>query len=195
MYVYILGGFLGSGKTTLLMKIASMYSQQKRQIAILVNEAGQVGVDGNTLRAQGYDAIELPDGCICCSLAGTLQDAITNIKEDIDPEVLIIEPTGLALPHKVEELVRYNLEEEDESFIIGVMDIQRFEDLIKKKEEFFKRQMLGTEFILINKSDIAVPEKLEEAKAFMKEKFPGKPVFAVSTKTGAGMEQVYEMMK
>lgn len=195
MYVYILGGFLGSGKTTLLMKLASMYSKRNVKVAILVNESGEIGVDGATLRAEGYDAIELPDGCICCSLSGTLQSALKNIKRDIDPDVIIIEPTGLALPHKVKDLVHYSMIDPDEMFIIGIADIQRFDDLIKKKEEFFKRQMQGADFILINKSDLATLEKMASATGWLKSQYPDKPVIPVSTKTGENLERVYEMMQ
>jgi len=53
MYVYILGGFLGSGKTTLLMKLASMYTKRGLKTALLVNESGEIGVDGATLRPRG----------------------------------------------------------------------------------------------------------------------------------------------
>lgn len=186
---------MGSGKTTLLMKLASMYSKRNVKVAILVNESGEIGVDGATLRAEGYDAIELPDGCICCSLSGTLQSALKNIKRDIDPDVIIIEPTGLALPHKVKDLVHYSMIDPDEMFIIGIADIQRFDDLIKKKEEFFKRQMQGADFILINKSDLATPEKMASATGWLKSQYPDKPVIPVSTKTGENLERVYEMMQ
>lgn len=195
MYVYILGGFLGSGKTTLLMKLASMYSKQDQKVAILVNEAGEIGVDGATLKAEGYDAIELPDGCICCSLSGTLQSALKNIKNDIDPDIIIIEPTGLALPHKVKDLVHYACIDEEEMIIIGIVDIQRFDDLVKKKEQFFQRQMHGAEFILINKSDLATPAQIAAATQYLNGQFPGKPVIPVSTKTGDNLEKIYEMMK
>ena len=57
MYVYIMGGFLGSGKTTLLMKLASMYTKRGLKTALVVNESGSVGVDGATLKAEGYDAV------------------------------------------------------------------------------------------------------------------------------------------
>lgn len=195
MYIYILGGFLGSGKTTLLMKLASMYSKNGSKVAILVNEAGEIGVDGATLKAEGYDAIELPDGCICCSLAGTLQSALKNIKQDIDPDIIIVEPTGLALPHKVKDLVHYACLDEEDCIIIGIADIQRFKDLIKKKEEFFKRQMHGAEFILINKCDLATPEELAEAKNWLKNEYPDKPIINVSNKTGENLDKVYGMMK
>ena len=195
MFVYILGGFLGSGKTTLLMKLASMYSKKGTKVAIIVNEAGEVGVDGATLKAEGYDAIELPDGCICCTLSGTLQHALQSIKKDIDPDIIIIEPTGLALPHKVETLVRTSMIDPEETIIIGVADIQRFDDLIKKKEEFFKRQMFGANFILINKADLASPEQLASAAAYLKREYPDKLILSVSNKTGQNLDKVYELMK
>ncbi|MBQ8180132.1 MAG: GTPase [Candidatus Methanomethylophilaceae archaeon] len=195
MYVYILGGFLGSGKTTLLMKLASMYTKRGLKTALLVNESGEIGVDGATLKAEGYDAIELPDGCICCSLSGTLQSALKNIARDIDPDIIIVEPTGLALPHKVKELVHYAMIDEEATYIIGVADVQRFEDLIKKKEQFFKMQMSGADFVLINKCDLATPEKIEQIKAWIHESFPEKPIQEISAKTGENMDKLYEMMK
>ena len=195
MYVYILGGFLGSGKTTLLMKLASMYTKRGLKTALLVNESGEIGVDGATLKAEGYDAIELPDGCICCSLSGTLQSALKNIARDIDPDIIIVEPTGLALPHKVKELVHYAMIDEEATYIIGVADVQRFEDLIKKKEQFFKMQMSGADFVLINKCDLATPGKIEQIKAWVHESFPEKPIQEISAKTGENMDKLYEMMK
>ena len=195
MYVYILGGFLGSGKTTLLMRLASMYTQRGIKTALLVNEAGQIGVDGATLKAQGYDAIELPDGCICCSLAGNLQSALKSIKEDLDPEIIIIEPTGLALPHKVKDIVQQSGIEEDGAYIIGVCDVQRFEDLIKKKEQFFTRQMAGSDYILINKLDLAKPGQIDKMKEWMNSRFPDAKVAAISAKNGENLDELYEMIQ
>ena len=195
MQVYILGGFLGSGKTSLLMRLATMFSERKAKVAILVNESGEIGVDGATLKQQGYDAIELPSGCICCSLSGTLQSALKNIKNDIDPDVIIIEPTGLALPHKVQQLVKFSCIDEDKDVVIGICDIQRFKDLIKKKEDFFTAQMKGAEFILINKCDVAGPGEIEEATAWLNSRFPGKPVIPVSVKEGTNLDKAYEMIQ
>ena len=195
MYVYILGGFLGSGKTTLLMKIASMYAKRGEKTALLVNESGEIGVDGATLKAQGYDAIELPNGCICCTLSGTLQSALKNIKKDIDPDIIIVEPTGLALPHKVKELVEVSMIDPDAIYIIGVADVQRFEDLIKKKEDFFKMQMSKADFILINKMDLAKPGQIEDVTSWINKEFPGKPVMAISAKTDENIDKLYEMMR
>ncbi len=195
MFVYILGGFLGSGKTTLLMKLASMYTKRGLKTALLVNESGEIGVDGATLKAEGYDAIELPDGCICCSLSGTLQEALKNIEEDIDPDIIIIEPTGLALPHKVKELVASSGIETEGTYVIGISDVERFKILVEKKEEFIKRQMSGADFVLINKKDLAKPGQVEEIIGWFSREFPDKKVMVISAKTGENMESVYEMME
>jgi len=195
MYVYILGGFLGSGKTSLLMRLASMYSERKQKVAIVVNESGEIGVDGATLKAQGYDAIELPSGCICCTLSGTLTTALQNIKNDLDPDIIMIEPTGLALPNKVKDIVHISCIDEDADYIIGIADIQRFNDLIKKKEEFFTRQMTGSDFILINKCDLATPGQLETATDWLAKRFPDKTIMPVSVKEGTNLDKVYGMMR
>ncbi|MDY0294094.1 MAG: GTP-binding protein [Candidatus Methanomethylophilaceae archaeon] len=194
MNVYILGGFLGSGKTTLLMRIASAYSAKGSRVAIVVNEMGEIGVDGATLKSEGYDSVELPNGCICCSLSGTLQNALRSIKKDVDPDVIIIEPTGLALPHKVAELVHISMIEPDTTSVIGIADIQRFDDLITKKEEFFKRQMFSADVILINKSDIAEPSKMEAAISWVKKEYPDTPIIPVSAKTGENLDKFFERM-
>ena len=195
MFVYILGGFLGSGKTTLLMKMASMYTKRGLKTALLVNESGEIGVDGATLRAEGYDAIELPDGCICCSLSGTLQTALKNIEDDIDPDIVIVEPTGLALPFKVKELVVSSGVNAEGIYIIGITDVERFLILVSKKEEFIKRQMSGADFVLINKKDLAKPGQIEEIQSWFSKEFPDKEVFVISAKTGENLESVYGMMK
>ena len=195
MYVYIIGGFLGSGKTTLIMKLASMYTKRGQKTAIVVNEAGEIGVDGATLKAEGYDAIELPNGCICCTLAGTLQSALQSIKEDIDPDIILIEPTGLALPHKVKDLIHYAMIDEDDTFIVGVCDLLRFHSLIEKKENFFNLQMSKADFILLNKADLATPEQIEEVKTWINNKYPGKKTITISAKEDENMDEVYELMR
>jgi len=195
MRVYIVGGFLGSGKTTLLMRLASMYSERGAKTALLVNESGEVGVDGATLKAAGYDATELPNGCICCSLAGSLQTALRNIKADINPEIIIIEPTGMAFPHRVKTLVNEAMIDPETVRIIGIADVQKFDNLIKRREDFFKQQMAAADFILINKSDLATPEKMASAVSWLKEKYPDVPLIPVSVKTGENLEKIYGMMK
>ena len=191
MFTCIIGGFLGSGKTTAIMRIAAKCRNADMTVAILVNEMGEVGVDGATMKAQGYDAIELPDGCICCSLSGSLQTALKNIDRDIHPDILIIEPTGLALPHKVKEFVHISLIDSDRTVIVGIADAHRFDELIEAKEDFFARQLHASDFIVVNKCDTVPKEKLDSIIERIDDMFTGIDVIPASAAKDNGMNEVY----
>jgi len=191
MFTCIIGGFLGSGKTTAIMRIAAKCRNANMTVAILVNEMGEVGVDGATMKAQGYDAIELPDGCICCSLSGSLQTALKNIDRDIHPDILIIEPTGLALPHKVKEFVHISLIDSDRTVIVGIADAHRFNELIEAKADFFARQLHASDFIVVNKCDTVPKEKLDSIIERIDDMFTGIDVIPASAAKDNGMNEVY----
>lgn len=101
--VTIITGFLGAGKTTLLRNLLAQ--ADGRRIAIVVNEFGSLGIDGEILRSCGIegcadeDIVELTNGCLCCTVA---DDFIPTMEALIDrpdpPEHIVIETSGLALP-------------------------------------------------------------------------------------------------
>src|SRR5690606_25325624 len=65
--------------------------------AVLVNEFGSLGIDGSLIRsAGGIDVVEMPGGCICCSQQAGLVESIATIREEIRPDLLLIEPSGVA---------------------------------------------------------------------------------------------------
>jgi cobalamin biosynthesis protein CobW len=99
----VITGFLGSGKTTLIRHLLA--NANGRRIALIINEFGDVGVDGEILKSCGGetcnedDIIELSNGCICCTVA---EEFIPTMKTLLDraspPEQIVIETSGLALP-------------------------------------------------------------------------------------------------
>lgn len=190
MKIHIIGGFLGSGKTTLIMAMAEKYIERGLKVTILENEAGEIGVDGAVLRNKGLDAVELTNGCICCTLTGTLQSTMRSIERDIGPDILIIEPTGLALPHKVAEMIRGTVDDEEVS-IIGVCDAVRFPLLVEKKEDFIRMQLSKSDILWINKIDSVSGDAVENVKGWLSLICPKVPIYLLSGKTGEGLEEAF----
>ncbi len=101
--VTIVTGFLGAGKTTLIRHVLEHASG--RRLALIINEFGDVGVDGAILKSCGIDTcpeeniIELANGCLCCTVADDFIPAMEALlARSPPPEHIIIETSGLALP-------------------------------------------------------------------------------------------------
>ncbi len=195
MKIYILGGFLGSGKTTILMKMADMFISKGKKVSILVNEAGNIGVDGATINSQGYNAVELPNGCICCSLVGTMHESLMRIKAEIAPDVLIIEPTGIAFPGKVREAIDLIDYGEEFTQIIGIFDGPRFKLFIEKKADFYRKQLVDSEILIMNKMDLTSDDIKKEAIGWMNREVPGVEVIPVVATTGENLDKVFARLK
>jgi cobalamin biosynthesis protein CobW len=101
--VTIVTGFLGAGKTTLIRHL--LETARDRRLALVINEFGDVGVDGEILRACGVEncpdenIVELANGCLCCTVADDFAPAIEGLlAHERRPDHIIIETSGLALP-------------------------------------------------------------------------------------------------
>ena len=99
----VITGFLGAGKTTLIRHL--LENAQGRRIALIINEFGDLGVDGEILKGCGdalcrdEDVIELANGCICCTVADEFVPTMRKLLDRPDPpEHIVIETSGLALP-------------------------------------------------------------------------------------------------
>ena len=103
--VVLLSGFLGSGKTTLLKRILS-WEKDLSETVVVVNEFGDVGIDGALLKDSGSDVVELTSGCICCTLQIDLKQTLTQIRERFDPRRILIEASGIADPETIASLMQ-----------------------------------------------------------------------------------------
>lgn len=93
--VVIITGYLGSGKTTLLKNILK---DADKKIAVLMNEFGEIGIDTKVIKGKNVNIKELAGGCVCCSLTGELKAAIAEILQKVEPEMIVVETTGVAEP-------------------------------------------------------------------------------------------------
>lgn len=153
MNVYIIWGFLGSGKTTLINYLLSTYLSGKK-VVVIENESGTESVDSLLLRSKNYQVKDLKSGCICCTLRQELPVAIKEIEASIQPDILLIEPSGLA---SLEELVRIPGIKVDG--VISLVDVHMYAFLKKLNFDFYRRQFYLSSVILLTKTS-----EVEEAK-------------------------------
>lgn len=164
MKIKIISGFLGAGKTTC---VKNVINKSGGDIAVIVNEFGDIGIDAELVsKGDAVDMVELPSGCICCTLANDLVAAVKEIKTKYNPKRLVIEPSGLAVPSGILEALepikeKYELEFEG---IIGIIDADSFLANIHSGlfGDFYTDQLANSDIILINKIDM-VNEKTIKA--------------------------------
>ena len=152
MKTTIVCGLLGSGKTTF---IKNFLRESTERAVVLVNDFGAAGIDGEIFSADGIEAIELPSGCVCCTLKFDLMTTLEKIISKLAPEHLLIEPSGVASPSGVLEVL--DLLKIHPVTVIGIIDATEFIDLHEAEMygSFFEDQVKQSDIILINKTDLA----------------------------------------
>jgi G3E family GTPase len=167
--VILIAGFLGAGKTTLLRRILQWPGDLSRT-AVLVNEFGRVGIDGELLQGFQTPVYELTNGCICCTMAGDMVKAVEEILLKYQPLHLFIEATGVADPLEIMLFLHGPVIEPRVKVpkVVTVLD----GDLWEGREFFgplFYNQIKGADLLLFNKIDLLpaenIPRYLEEVKA------------------------------
>jgi G3E family GTPase len=120
--------------------------------------------------------------------------AIRNIRRDIQPEIMLIEPTGLAIPTKIVEGIDMIPQlfpdfGDYEVDIIGVVDPVRFRIFVSKKGKFMAEQIEGSSIVMMNKIDIAPAEEVQFTEDWIRERMPDIVIKKVSALSGDGVEE------
>jgi cobalamin biosynthesis protein CobW len=209
--VTIVTGFLGSGKTTLIRH--ALEHAQGRRLALIINEFGDVGVDGAILKACGIDTcpeeniVELANGCLCCTVADDFIPAIEALlARSPRPDHIIIETSGLALPKPLVKAfdwpdIRTKLTVDG---VIAVVDGAavadgRFADDPAKLaaqrqadsavdhdnplEEVYEDQLLCADLVVLNKADLMTVDAMHRVNGEIKRTIP-RAVKIVETREG-----------
>lgn len=152
----LITGPLGSGKTTLLRHILA---KPDRKIAIIMNEFGEIGIDGIIIKGNNIEIKELEGGCVCCSLIGEFEEAINEILEKIKPDTIVVETTGLAEPDALIFDIQEALPQIRLDGVIGVIDLEgmiRFPQVGRT----LKIQIENADLLILNKVDLVSEEQL-----------------------------------
>ena len=156
----IITGFLGAGKTSTIVQLLKSKPEHERW-AILVNEFGEIGIDGALFEGQhseqnGVYIREVPGGCMCCTAGLPMRVALTQLLRRARPDRLLIEATGLGHPEEVLQTLS------DEDFR-GVIEIQKVLTLVDARQlsderylehETFQQQMATADIVVANKQDL-----------------------------------------
>ena len=189
----IVTGFLGAGKTTLVRHV--LENADGRRLAVIVNEFGDVGIDGEILKSCGMEScpedsiVELANGCICCTVADDFAPAITALlAREPKPDHIVVETSGLALPKPLIKAfdwpdLRTRLTVDG---VVAVVDAAavaegRFADdparIAEQRaadpsldhdnplEEVYEDQLMSADLVVLNKIDLVDKGQLEALKA------------------------------
>jgi G3E family GTPase len=162
--VDIVTGFLGSGKTTLLRRLAA--SGFGRNVALLVNELGDVDVDGRVLGLGGIErAVELPGGCICCEIdERRLEAALAELIAARAPDLVVIETSGAAEPAALVARVRSaGLTLDAVTTVIDAGLAAR----TLREHAVARAQLAAADFVVVNKCDLVAPRAVDEVVALV----------------------------
>lgn len=161
MKLIILGGFLGSGKTSVLIPLAKEMVESAggadgtTKVAIIENEIGKVGVDTAFTEGSGLYTTELFNGCVCCTIASSLMDSLNKLEDQMHPEFVILETTGLARPYDVAQQLWEYYDEGMNVTLITVVDASRWLRISKVAGALVDEQVDHANYVLLNKTDLA----------------------------------------
>lgn len=170
--VILITGFLGAGKTTLLRHILQ-WSGDLSSTAVLVNEFGRVGIDGELLKGFQTPIVELSNGCICCSMQGDMVKSLEDITEKFHPSRILIEATGVADPLEVTRFLKTSRLKGRlcAPRVVTVLDA----DIWKGREYFgpvFHNQIKAAQVLLFNKVDLLPREDVSHGMEQIREVNP-----------------------
>ncbi|MNO46705.1 putative metal chaperone YciC [compost metagenome] len=171
--VYILSGFLGSGKTTLLQRLLDHWKNQGLRPAVVMNELGEVNLDG-LLVEQTVPMAELLGGCICCSIRSDLSTELATLIKKESPDVVVIEATGAANPLEiVDGVTEISLYQKVElKSLITVVDAAHLLELYRAQQgatyRLMQEQIRCASVLILNKVDRVTTEEAEEVTSILR---------------------------
>lgn len=172
----IITGFLGVGKTSTILHLLNSKPANERW-AVLVNEFGEIGVDGSLFQGQHNEQQqvyirEVPGGCMCCTAGLPMQIALNQLLSRAKPHRLLIEPTGLGHPIEVLETLTADYYQDILSIqkTLTLVDARKLTDERYTEHETFNQQIAMADVIVGNKQDLYEPEHKTQLENYARSK-------------------------
>jgi G3E family GTPase len=171
----IITGFLGVGKTSAILHLLKSKPAGERW-AVLVNEFGEIGVDGSLVQGQSGEAEqvfirEVPGGCMCCAAGLPMQIALNQLLHEAKPDRLLIEPTGLGHPKEVLEVLSSEHYRTVLSLqkILTLVDARKLSDTRYTNHETFNQQIAIADTVVGSKIDLYQADEKRLLKAYVEQ--------------------------
>jgi G3E family GTPase len=189
--VFLITGFLGSGKTTFLNRIIALFPKDKK-LTILMNEFGEIGIDGTLVEGDAIDMLEISRGSIFCVCVKT--DFIKGLYElntKVKPDILVMESTGVANPSDLKRDLKLPIFNDRFQFKeqFCILDAVHFQEAFEAYASLEKQIASSTVFI-INKVDLATKESIANIKQIVS-RFHPDPAFFETTYSDIPLEQFF----
>ena len=174
MRITVVCGLLGAGKTTF---IQHFLKGAANKTVVLVNDFGKAGIDGEIISADGIESVELPSGCVCCTLKFDLITTIQKIINEFGPGHLVIEPSGVASVSGILEAL--GVLDLKQITVVGIVDATEFTELYESGMfgSFFEDQIKNSDVLLINKIDLVDERLVGKTAAVIEQLNPGALVY------------------
>nr|WP_321498863.1 GTP-binding protein [uncultured Methanolobus sp.] len=197
MDAIIIGGFLGSGKTTTVINVGKELAERGHTVAIIVNEVGEVGIDGDLISKYGLDTKEITNGCICCTLKLNMKTTLTELYNSYNPDYILVEPSGIAFPNLIKkELELMNFGDNIRvAPLVTLIDGSRFKEIMKSVKVYALRQIEDAEILVINKADLVEPIKMSLLTDSVQQLNSGARIINMSSRPGdSGFNALMDMI-
>lgn len=159
----LITGFLGAGKTTFVNELLRYYMRLGHRPVYIVNEFGQTGLDAEIIRGEGFNAMEIEGGCICCTLKDQVASAILEIIETFGPTHIVFEPSGIFIFDNFYDMLKDPTLEGKCTlgYIITLVDAINFDFAKTTYGGFMYNQIKNTSTIVLSKlekADVDIPQ-------------------------------------
>lgn len=171
--VTIIGGYLGAGKTTLINGL--LRGDHGLRLAVLVNDFGAINIDAELIAGHDGDTISLANGCVCCTIADALGDALDKVVAMVPPpDHVVIEASGVANPGKI---AMYG-QGWPGLRLDGIVIVADGETVRARSQDKFvgatvRRQLAAADLLVLNKLDLLEPVQRTTVRQWLQEQAPG----------------------
>jgi len=199
MKVTQIGGFLGCGKTSAMLKLSRAVAEDgKRKVALVVNEIGEIPVDGKIIEESGMQVKDIGGGCICCDVAVQFGKVLVMLYRNFKPDHILVEPTGVAIPHQVKTAAKMGMR--DAKVTVGqaivLFDATRPAELLDMDMlgRLVVNQVKDADILAISKVDAVDDAARQEIAKRLREYNERAEIVYLSSFTGEGIDRLKEII-